>query len=518
MSTKLFDLIQVRKPKTNAFDLSHEKKLTCNIGELIPIFFQEVIPGDKFKADTEIFLRTMPLITPIMHRLNVYTHYFFVPNRLVHKNWPDFITGGERGADASVLPKIVINNTQKGNFVKGQLPDYFGIPPIPGGTTVVGSMNISALPFRAYQLIYNEYYRDQNIVDPIAITLNDTVSSSEQNVIVVKRNRSWEKDYFTSCLPYAQKGDQVELPIDASFSPQYMDTSLFKSYLGNPMDLDSMSNLGPVTGNVYGTDESSPMDARIENLEDPQEIDTVSITINELRVAVRLQEWLEKNMRAGSRYIESILAHFGVRSSDARLQRPEYLGGGKQPISISEVLATGETATQMGGQMFGHGISVGRTHSFEKSFEEHGMIIGIMSVLPRSAYQNGINRYWHKADNLDFAWPEFANLGEQEVKMKELFVNPSALADGEQDFGYQSRYAEYKYAESSVHGDFRDDLDYWHMGRKFDTEPTLSPSFVLCADDMRCWPSLAEDDKLLIQVYNTVKAIRPLPVFGTPML
>jgi len=513
----LFQSVQTSRPKSNAFDLSHEVKLSCNMGELIPIFLEEIVPGDKFRVSSEIFLRTVPLLAPIMHRVNVYCHYYFVPNRLVWENWENFITGGESGLDASVMPKLGITEALKTQFNEGSLAEYLGIP-VPS-VVVTGTHSISALPFRAYQLIYNDYYRDQNLEAKIDIKKTDTVLAAEQVALTTLRLRAYEKDYFTSCLPWAQRGAPVTLPV--STTPQYKQYSTVTTGAAQQFDANSNITTKGGTTNMQALRSAVKEDLRIENLE-PVQTGT-SVTINELRVAVRLQEWLEKNARAGARYIESILAHFGVRSSDARLQRPEYLGGGKQALQISEVLNTGGDSSENipQGSMAGHGISVGKSNQFTKSFEEHGYVIGIMSVVPRTAYQQGIPKTFNRFNKVDYFFPEFAHLGEQAVLNKELYNDYNTVTNyNSSTFGYQSRYAEYKYQQSRVAGEFATTLNYWHLGRKFASQPALNNTFIKAnpSDMQRIFPVADPTDKLLVQVFHDSKAIRPMPVFGTPTL
>jgi len=507
MKQSLFGSIKVKRPGRNTFNLSHEKKLSLNMGELIPILNQEVIPGDKFRVNSEILMRLSPMIAPMMHRVNVYTHFFFVPNRIIWDNWEDFITGGPEGNSAPVAPYFAMAEGNKGFWAKKTLPDYMGIPVLDQTLTYTATQNISALPFRAYAEIYNEYYRDQNLSEPIAFQKGDGVHpGADYSTLLQIRQRSWEKDYYTSCLPWAQRGGEVGIPVEFNYK---------NAATANP-DTEG-------TVHIDGDGETSVNTTKIaiENLEE----DGVTVNINDLRKSARLQEWLELAARGGSRYREQLATFFGVNGGDARLQRPEYLGGGRNPVVISETLQTSATNTQdtavdasIQGTMAGHGISVGRTNSFSKSFKEHGHIIGIMSVLPRTTYQQGLNKQWSRFDKFDYYFPQFAQIGEQEVLNKELYLDLTA-DQNESTFGYQSRYAEYKYKESSCHGDFRDNLNYWHMGRIFDAPPNLNEDFVKSDPTQRVFAVTDPDeDKLYCQIYNAITAVRPMPYHNVPTL
>jgi len=501
---KIFNQGLFNKPKYNVFDLSHERKMSMNMGKLVPILLQEVVPGDIFRVNTEMLIRLAPMLAPVMHRINVFTHYFFVPNRLVFNGWEEFITGGEQGTSTLAPPIMTMDETNKNYFLKGSLADYFGLPVMSDTSTYTGAERISALPFRAYQTIYNEYYRDQNITSKVSFG-KDSAVGSDYAVLCALRTRAWEKDYFTSALPWSQRGAPVIMPSQITYRDPALGLSATGDVLSGPVEMD-------VSGRMTVT-----TDAGADQLATLDNIESLSTPVNDLRVAVRLQEWLEKNARAGSRYIEQILAHFGVKSSDSRLQRPEYLGGGKNPVVISEVLSTFENAEVAQGTMSGHGVSSGAQHGFQRFFEEHGYIIGIMSVVPRTAYQQGIEKLWTKEDKFDYYFPEFAQLGEQEVKMREIFAG----FDGEGDttFGYQSRFAEYKYKQSSVHGDFRDSLAYWHLGRVLEAPPVLGTPFIECNPDDRIFNVINEDvHKLWCQVYNNVQAKRLMPYFNVPTI
>lgn len=537
MSNRIFSQVKVNRPKRNVFDLSHENKLSMNMGKLVPILCQEVVPGDSFRMNTEVFIRMAPMVAPVMHRINVYTHFFFVPNRLVWDKWKDFITGGNNPGEVVPFPAIPVNLTVRSKISSGTLGDYLGIQASTGLTNPNGDVKISSLPFRAYQLIYNEFYRDQNLQNPIDFSIGD-YSSADENSLLTLRDRCWEKDYFTSALPWAQKGGDVTLPGAGG-------EVVLKSGPLNPTIVVGRGASHPAIPSASNFVSSNPQSAQAGTLNhsgvyqgdannvvlDPNGNYVIGegsgSTINDLRRSIKVQEWLERNARGGSRYIEQILSHFGVRSSDARLQRPEYLGGGKSPVVISEVLQTSQTE-QSGtpqGNMSGHGVAVGNSHSFKKFFEEHGYIIGIMSVLPRTAYMTGLPRHFSKFDRFDYFWPSFAHLGEQEVKNKEIacdFAQHAATFPPEGTFGYQSRYAEYKFGQSQVHGEFRNSLKFWHMGRSFDfpnTIPALNSDFVTAQPTNDIFAVTDPNvHHLYVQLFNNIQAIRPMPKFGTPIL
>ena len=519
MNRSIFGSIRSNAPGKNAFDLSHERKQSMNMGDLVPILTQEVVPGDSFKVNSEIFMRRSPMIAPMMHRVNCYTHYFFVPNRIIWDEWELFVTGGEDGTEAPVIPRLNLSEANKQYFKKGSLADYMGLPILDQTTTLQTQTTCSALPFRAVQEIFNEYYRDQNLQPAVPFSKGSGSADSDIAELTQLRKRAWEKDYFTSALPFAQRGGEVGIPVDFNYKP----TSQVLNTDGSPIGTDdnlSASNGSVPPGGLISNPGGSAKNARIENLEE----EGVSVSITELRKSARLQEYLELMARGGSRYIEQLKALFNVTSSDARLQRPEYLGGGKSPVVISEVLSTVSDSNAQDfppqGTMSGHGISVGKSNTFKKRFEEHGHIIGFMSVLPRTAYQQGINKMWKRYDKFDHYIPQFAHIGEQEIKNEELYYDyqtPSAPLD--ETFGYQSRYAEYKYKESSVHGDFRDSLNYWHMGRIFDAQPNLNANFVTSDPTQRVFAVTDPDEhKLYVQIYNRIKAIRPMPYYSDPKL
>jgi len=514
MANNIFNSIQLKKPKKNFFDLTHDVKLSSNLGDLVPILTLEVVPGDSVELGCESIIRFAPMVAPVMHRMDVTMHYFFVPNRILWDNWEKFITNnGPNGTGPELVAPFIryrngFNTQPEPIAAKSvQFLDYLGVPPFPVGGT--DEAFISALPMAAYQCIYNEYYRDQNLVAPVDYKLidgdNSSASWARNSELTTLRSRAWEHDYFTASLPFAQKGAAVDIPLGAVNG-----------------DANIYSNVGTTTLNGSAGDPFVIGDTNVGLTDLWAQTDGLTVeptTINDLRRAYRLQEWLEKNARGGTRYIESILSHFGVKSSDSRLQRPEYITGVKTPVVISEVLNTSGTQDQLPqGNMAGHGIAVSSGKNGRYYAEEHGYIIGIMSVMPKTAYQQGIPRTFLKLDPLDYFWPSFANIGEQEVKIQELYAY---TANKEGTFGYVPRYAEYKYMPSRVAGDFRTSLDYWHLGRIFDSEPTLSQEFIECKpeDTERIFAVTDPDaQKLYCHVLNKIKAVRPMPKYGTPTI
>ncbi len=391
------------KVKKTAFDLSHDKKLSSKFGQLIPILTEEIMPGDNFNISSEILVRTAPLKAPLMHRINSYVHYFFVPNRLIWGDWEDFITGKKTISP----PKNIFSTLVR----QGSIHDYLGLP---SGTN--SDNNTSQLPLRSYYKIWNEYYRDQNLQNEIDI---ENLTPAERNGDVKPLYRAWQKDYFTSALTNPQQGGNgaaVPLTVFPTYRP-YSDVRNTDDDGGSTGDLQS--NNGILHDGIA---HDTTTQTRIENL-----LTTVqgAMDIKDFRVAHHVQKWLERQARSGQRYRETLLSHFNQKNDDLRMMVPQYLGGGKLPVKFSEVLNTNgnQTAGQGDenvpqGTMSGHGMSVGSTNQASQTFKEHGWVIGIMSVIPDGSYQQGIHRSWLRNDKFEYPWPEFANLGEHAILIK----------------------------------------------------------------------------------------------------
>lgn len=587
----IFNEVIGYKPKKTAFNLNHEYRGTAKFGVLTPVLCREVLPSDKWKFSCETFTRFQPLLSPLMHRINAFEHYWFVPNRIVWKDWDKFISPrGVKDEVRPVIPHLVFDGLDENlssntahNFCKAlvgkfSLFDYLGINHRIVSYATIEAMSVSQcsdllnsgirvqlLPLLAYQKLYTEYYADENLddIDDInavletwsnagEIKLSELRSSQLQELaeyVLKVRFRSYEKDYFTSALPNTQRGEEVtlgevsvQLPKMQVEVGQEVTTGVATKTDGTPVGFTGdIGNYSPDGDKLYSVNtNTTPLTSTqvslmgttttrgdvVDENGDPiegTELDANPVTINELRRAVKLQEFLEKSMRGGYRLIEQIKAHFGVTSSDARLDIPQYLGGDMQKVIVNELSSMSSTEGASLGQFSGHATEIGKTKRRSFFSEEHGFIFCIYTVLPRTSYCQGIERQWTRLDWLDYAWPEFAHLGEQEVKNKELYVQIGASNTNEGVFGYQSRYAEYKTIPSSIHGSFRDNMDFWTLTRKWINPPTLSLDFVNCRPDdennTRAFTTTrSEEDYLTLDVYHSITCIRPLPRFGVPML
>ncbi len=515
------------------FNRSHVLKTTFDEGKLIPIFVDEVLPGDSFKLKVTTFTRMATPIFPVMDNLYLETFFFFVPCRLIWDNFQKFMGEQENPGDSTdyLIPTYQANNTTAVDV--GTLGDYFGLP-------TVANVPFNILPFRAYWLIWNEWFRDENLQDSAPVSKADAGQAWSDTKQVngfhwyEPAPRGKRYDYFTSCLPWPQKGPGVELPIGATAvidgvtplgsSSQHIGAMSLKtnSYGGAGGVVFVGHNADGVNPGVYDfvassipkmPSDSSPWLANLEH--------ATAATINSLRQAFQLQRYYEKDARGGTRYIEKIKSHFGVTSPDARLQRPEYLGGHTDRININPVVQTSSTdTTSPQGSLAAFGVSGARYHGFSKSFVEHGYIIGLAHVRADLTYQQGINKMWSRKTVLDFYWPSFAHLGEQAVLNKEIFAQGSAVDD--EVFGYQERYGEYRYKPSMITGKFRStypqSLDAWHFSQKFENLPTLSNQFIQDHPPLsRCLAVPSEPHFLMDAAFN-LQCVRPMPLFGTPGL
>lgn len=466
--------------------LSHWRNLTCNMGGLVPIGCMEVLAGDTIQQTTSLLLRTNPLLAPVMHPVHAKVHHWFVPFRLVWEDWENFITGGEDGTDASVYPTININPGVS------TLGDYLGVPT---GT----ALDVSALFFRGYALIYNEWYRDEQLQTELTIS---KASGADTTTNTTLQSVNWEKDYFTTARPNEQLGPAVSLSLSGD-APITTDAATGS---GNPMTIydKNASNYKRMSA-AAGVDLYMNATTGLEGNRMFADMSNISaFTVNELREAFALQKFAEWRNMYGGRYAE-YLRVLGIKPSDARLQRPEYLGGGKQTIQFSEVLQTSNDGTNGHvGDMSGHGISALRSNKYRKFFEEHGMIISLLNVKPTTMYMQGLPRHWSRRTRYDFWQKELEIMGQQEVLNKEVY---NAHATPEGTFGYQDRFDDYRRVPSSVHGEFRSTLKFWHMARDFTSDPALNSSFVTSNPTNRIYASTATD-QLFIMAQNKVAARR----------
>lgn len=501
--------------KRGKFSLSNYKLLTMDMGELVPIGITEVLPGDSLQQATSALVRCSPLLAPVMHPVTVRIHHWFVPYRLLWSEWEDFITAGPAGVSLPTFPTITLPNPT----TVGSLADYLGIP------NALNAPVVSALPFRAYAKIFNESYRDQDLVTELT---ESTASGNDTTTNTTLKNVSWEKDYFTSSRPWEQKGPTVTIPL-GSTAPVITASGHQITGVKNPMLMrDAATGNPPVADKSVGvatttgqTAQATTAPGALGNSLYPSnlqaDLSTASaITVNALRQALALQSFEEARARYGSRYVE-YLRYLGVRSSDARLQRPEYLGGGKQTIQFSEVLATAASTTPATtvGEMKGHGISAMRSNRYRRFFEEHGIVMSLMSVLPKTMYVQGIARHWNRRTKEEFWQREFQHIGQQAVKNKEVYA---AAASPEATFGYQDRYDEYRRTENTIAGEFRTSaLDYWHMGRVFASEPALNASFVTSTPSKRNFASQSTD-VLYVMAKHNIQARRLVAQTGTSFI
>lgn len=500
----IFNTVSLKRPKRSKFDLTHDVKMSMDMGYLTPCCILETVPGDKFQITNETLVRFAPLVSPVMHRMDVTIHYWYVPRRLVWPRWGEWIFDQDAG---NIHPTLDVSQAM---WDLAPIFDYIGIP------RPESDVRIDPTVLAAYQMVYNEYYRDQNLIPEVNFQLVDGTGNNGNADLYTLRKRAWEHDYFTSALPFAQKGQSVAIPIgtitlkDPTLAGQ--DSQIIRDISGNPV----LNSTG-LTTNPSGELLAPPSGIAFLDPNGSLEVEATSIT--SVRRAHRLQEWLERNARAGTRLFEGILSHFGIKSQDARLQRPEYITGVKSPVQISEVLNTAGVVAEgqlPQGNMSGHGISVAAGNYGNFFSPEHGIIIGIMSVMSKTAYQDGLPRMYTKyRDQFLHFWPTFENIGEQEVENQEVYM---AAANREGVFGYVPRYAEYKFLQSRVAGDFRNSLSHWHMGRIFGSEPALNQTFIEADPTTRIFAVQDGVQPIYVHCLNKIRAIRPMQYYSDPTI
>lgn len=505
--------------KRNKFNLSYTKLLTCDMGELVPIGLTEVLPGDTIQQATSALVRCAPLLAPVMHPVRIAIHHWFVPHRLVWEDFQDFITGGPDGLDDSIFPTITLSGGSGAAI--GSLADYLGVP------TGVNNLEVSALPFRAYAMIWNEFYRDQDLQTPLVI---DETSGPDTTTNTALQNADWEKDYFTSARPWEQKGPAITIPLGSEapvlgFGPKtgtdnkaapsgattiFDSNGVQRALAAHWQQFNDPSDTATTTGEMrYGLEAQTLGGVTYPHLR--ADLSNASaITINALREAMALQRYAEARARYGSRYTE-YLRYLGVRSSDARLQRPEYLGGGREVVQFSEVLQTAEGTDGPVASMYGHGIAGMRSNRYRKFFEEHGYIISLLTCRPKTIYGQGLFRHWNRRVKEDYWQQELQHIGQQEILNKEVYA---AHASPNDTFGFQDRYDEYRRSESLISGEFRDTtLDHWHMSRIFGSTPALNASFVSSVPTKRIFAS-TDTDGLYINAKHSIQARRMVAAVG----
>lgn len=492
----------------SSFDRSHGHKTAFDAGLLVPIFVDEALPGDTFSLQATMFARLSTPIVPIMDNMFLETFFFACPVRLLWDNWKKF-NGEQRYLSDStdyLVPQVIA--PASGGWPVGSLADYMGIP------TGINSLSTSALWHRAYNLIWNEWFRDENLQDSLPIYTND---GPDPDTAYYVRRRNKKPDYFTTCLPWPQKGAAVTIPLGTSAPISYGAT-------GNSGTLGLKNSAGSWVGmetndvmlhgsNTAVTNEANKLYADLSAAS--------AQTINSLRQAFQIQKLLERNARGGTRYTEILQSHFGVVSPDARLQRPEYLGGSSSRININQVAQTSPTSgSNAMGDLAAFGMVADRFHGFTKSFTEHMVIIGLANVRADITYQQGLNRMFSRKTRYDFYWPALANIGEQSVLNKEIYCQGTAADDSV--FGYQERWGEYRYKPSIITGKLRSTystpLDFWHLSQKFANLPTLNSTFIEDNPPFARVLAVPTEPQIVFDSFFNLRCARPMPAYGIPGL
>jgi len=494
------------------FNRNHGNKFTFDAGFLVPVMVDEILPGDTFDCRMTAITRMLsPLQVPIMDNMFLESFFFFVPNRLIWNNWQHFCgeltDPGDLGTDYTVP---FMTSTQP---AVGSLADYFGLPT---AGQAGGNYEFVSLPFRAYNLIYNEWFRDQNLIDSKVVDKDDGPDAIADYVLLRRGKRH---DYFTSCLPWPQKGSAVSLPLGTQ-APVSIDqgtggvVGVLSTTAGQNRRLD------PTAGNLL-VDAATATDAQRMYADLSS---ATAATINQLRQAFAVQRLLERDARGGTRYTEIVKSHFGVTSPDARLQRPEYLGGGSSMIQVSEIqqnnqAVSGGSLETPPGSLFAQVKAGASGHGFVKSFTEHGYVIGLICVRADLTYQQGMDRMWFRRTREDFYWPALSHIGEQAVLSREIYTD-STTVDDDSVFGYQERYGEYRYKPSKIGGKLRStaagSLDIWHLSQDFATRPTLNQVFIEEDPPLDRVSAVTTEPHFVIDTYFALKCARPMPLFGVP--